>query len=128
MNAVLSQGLHQLGRLRGWVAGRGQSRHQGGGELPVRAHVDVGGARPVQLMAFDQTLVAVVTALLALGVVMVYSASIAMPDNPKFANYSQAFFLQRHLLALVIAFVAALAAVQVPMSVWEKHAPVVLLI
>ena len=121
MNAVLSQGLT---RLRGWFASRGQ----GGGELPVRAHVDVGGARPVHLMAFDQTLLAVVVALVALGVVMVYSASIAMPDNPKFANYSQAFFLQRHVLALSIAFVAALATVQVPMSFWEKHAPVVFLI
>ena len=124
MNAVLGQGLSRLGRLRDWLASRGQ----GGGELPVRAHVDVGGVRPVQLMAFDQTLLAVVIALVALGVVMVYSASIAMPDNPKFANYSQAFFLQRHVLALAIAFVAALVTVQVPMSFWEKHAPVVFLI
>jgi len=61
--------------------------------------------------------------LVMLGVVMVYSASVALPDNPKFAAYTQTFFLQRHLLALAIAFVAALVAVQVPMSVWEKQAP-----
>jgi cell division protein FtsW len=79
-------------------------------------------------MAFDQALLAVVGALVALGVVMVYSASIALPDNPKFANYSQAFFLQRHALSLAIAFVAALVVVQVPMSFWEKYAPVVFLI
>jgi cell division protein FtsW len=85
-------------------------------------------ARPVRLMAFDQALVAVVTALVLLGVVMVYSASIALPDNPKFANYSQAYFLQRHVLALTIAFVAALVAVQVPVAVWEKQAPVVFLV
>ena len=121
MNAVLSQGL---GLIKGWWGGKGQ----GGDELPVRAHVDVGGVRPVRLMAFDQTLVAVVLALVALGVVMVYSASIAMPDNPKFKNYSQLFFLQRHVMALGIAFVVALVAVQVPISFWEKQAPVVFLI
>jgi cell division protein FtsW len=91
--------------------------------LPVRDQVDIGGSRPVRLSAFDQPLVAVVGVLVLLGVVMVYSASVALPDNPKFANYTQTFFLQRHLLALAVAFAAALVAVQVPMSVWEKHAP-----
>jgi len=95
----------------------------GDGVLPVRDRVDIGPSRPVQLSAFDQPLVAVVGVLVLLGVVMVYSASVALPDNPKFAAYTQTFFLQRHLLALAIAFVAALLAVQVPMSVWEKHAP-----
>ena len=32
-------------------------------------------------------------ALLALGLVMVYSASVAMPDNPKFARYTPTYFL-----------------------------------
>ncbi len=96
---------------------------EGGGALPVRDRVDIGGSRPVRLSAFDQPLVAVVGVLVMLGVVMVYSASVALPDNPKFAAYTQTFFLQRHLLALAIAFVAALVAVQVPMSVWEKQAP-----
>nr|MBP9911430.1 putative lipid II flippase FtsW [Rubrivivax sp.] len=91
--------------------------------LPVRDNIEIGGSRPVRLSAFDQPLVAVVGVLVLLGVVMVYSASVALPDNPKFANYTQTFFLQRHLLALAVAFVAALLAVQVPMSVWEKQAP-----
>ena len=121
MNAVLSA---RLDAFKGWL----HAHRDGKGELPVRAHVEVGGVRAVQLMAFDQALVAVVGALIALGVVMVYSASIAMPDNPKFANYSQAFFLQRHLLSLAIAFVVALVVVQVPISFWEKQAPVVFLI
>lgn len=93
------------------------------GALPVRDRVDIGGSRPVHLSAFDQSLVAVVGVLVMLGVVMVYSASVALPDNPKFAAYTQTYFLQRHLIALAIASVAALVAVQVPMSVWEKHAP-----
>ncbi len=113
-----------LGAVKGWFA----SRRGGAEALPVRDRIEVGGARAVRLMAFDQTLVAVVGALILLGVVMVYSASIAMPDNPKFSAYSPAFFLQRHLLSLVIAAVVALAVVQVPIDIWEKHAPKIFLI
>jgi cell division protein FtsW len=107
--------------IKGWFA----TRREGTGALPVRDQIEVGGARPVRLLAFDQTLVAVVGALILLGVVMVYSASVALPDNPKFAAYSPAFFLQRHLMSLAIAFVVALAAVQIPLSFWEKHAPLI---
>jgi cell division protein FtsW len=110
--------------IRNWLG----ARRAGTGALPVRDQVEVGGARPVRLMAFDQTLVAVVSALVLLGVVMVYSASVAMPDNPKFAAYSPAYFLQRHLMALAIAFVVALATVQVPTAFWEKHAPLIFVV
>ena len=60
------------------------------------------------------------SALLALGLVMVYSASIALPDNPKFARYSPTYFLTRQALFIGIGFVVALIALQVPMAVWEK--------
>ena len=116
-----------LAAVKQWWPWRREAR-EGAGMLPVRDRVDIGGSRPVRLSAFDQPLVAVVGVLVLLGVVMVYSASVALPDNPKFAAYTQTFFLQRHLLALAIAFVAALVAVQVPMSVWEKHAPWVFVI
>ena len=62
-------------------------------------------------------------ALLAWGLVMVYSASIALPDNPRFANYAPTHFLTRHMMYLVFGFVAALLAFQVPMKVWERLAP-----
>jgi cell division protein FtsW len=111
-----------LGAIKGWLGARR------GSALPVRDQVDVGAGRPVRLLAFDQTLVAVVGALVALGVVMVYSASVALPDNPKFANYSQLYFLQRHLLALAIGFVVALGVVQVPTAFWEKQAPAIFVV
>jgi cell division protein FtsW len=116
--------IASLASVKGWFAARRETV----GALPVRDRIHVGGDRPVRLMAFDQTMVAVVGALIALGVVMVYSASVALPDNPKFANYTQGYFLQRHVLALAIAFIAALVVVQVPMSVWEKHAPTIFVI
>ena len=80
-------------------------------------------AAPGRVLAFDQALLWVTVALLAFGLVMVYSASIAMPDNPKFARYSNTYFLSRHAFFLVISFVAALITFQVPVATWEKAAP-----
>ncbi|HYS63675.1 MAG TPA: cell division protein FtsW, partial [Paraburkholderia sp.] len=49
----------------------------------------VNGVRPLRsrMLDYDHSLLWVVVALLGLGVVMVYSASIAMPDSPKYASY-----------------------------------------
>jgi cell division protein FtsW len=54
---------------------------------------------------------------------MVYSASIAMPDNPKFSQYQHSHFLMRHLMSLGVALVMAVVVFQVPLAVWEKMAP-----
>jgi len=91
--------------------------------LPVRTGLRSGSTRPVQLLGFDQTLLWVTVGLLALGLVMVYSASVALPDNPKFANYKATHFLARHLLSLGIGFVVALLVLQIPIKVWETWAP-----
>jgi len=80
-------------------------------------------AAPARLHGFDPALLWVTVALLAWGLVMVYSASIAMPDNPRFARYAHGFFLQRHALFLVLAFVAGLLTFQVPIATWERWAP-----
>lgn len=108
-------------RMRGWFGGP-----PAGEVLPVRlGHHGLGrtGSQPARLSDFDHTLIWVVLALLAWGLVMVYSASIAIPDNPKFARYEHTHFLSRHLLALVVAFVAGLIAFQIPAGNWEKIAP-----
>jgi cell division protein FtsW len=91
--------------------------------IPVRDWINVGTGQPARLLGFDQALVWVVVALVALGMVMVYSASVALPDNPKFARYAPTHFLLRQMLFIVVACVAALVAVQLPMSFWEKAAP-----
>jgi cell division protein FtsW len=78
---------------------------------------------PARVKGFDQPLVWVVVTLLLWGLVMVYSASIAMPDNPKFANYAHTHFLVRHVVSIAVAFVGALIAFQVPVQTWEKWAP-----
>jgi cell division protein FtsW len=75
-----------------------------------------------RLQGVDQALVWVVVALLMWGMVMVYSASIAMPDNPRFSRYTHTHFLTRHVLSIVVGCIMALLAFQVRMETWEKVA------
>lgn len=108
----------------GWFSGVGKAAAD---VLPVR----LGGQSlpgtlatpPVRMAGFDQALVWVTVALLMWGLVMVYSATIAMPDNPKFARYAHTHFVLRHVLSLAVAFIVAAMVFQVPMSTWEKLAP-----
>jgi cell division protein FtsW len=76
-----------------------------------------------RVQAFDPALLWVTVALLAWGMVMVYSASIALPDNPKFSRYAHTFFLTRHALFLALSFAAGLLAFQVKVETWERLAP-----
>jgi cell division protein FtsW len=93
------------------------------GWLPGPSRGDKGLGSPARVPGFDPALLWVTVALLAWGLVMVYSASIALPDNPKFARYPHSFFLTRHALFLTLAFVAGLLAFQVPVAAWERWAP-----
>ena len=117
-------------RMRNLGAGlwpQGWTRQE---SIPVRlGRVQTGSLQaPVRLQSFDQVLVWVTVALLAWGLVMVYSATIALPDNPKFARYSHSHFVLRHMLWLATAFVAALIAFQVPVATWEKSAPLLFVV
>ena len=89
----------------------------------MNARTASSASAPSRAVGFDQPLLWVTVALLAWGLVMVYSASIAMPENPRFAKYTHTYFLVRHVLWLVMSFVAALLAFQVPVARWEKAAP-----
>jgi cell division protein FtsW len=106
-----------LARLTPRWAGR-----RGGDALPVRDQVQITPQRNTDLTAFDRPLLLVTVALLALGLVMVYSASIALPDSPRFARYAPTHFLTRHVLSLGLGFVVALLALQIPVAAWEKYA------
>ena len=79
--------------------------------------------QPINLQIVDQALIWVVAALVLWGLVMVYSASIAMSDNPRFANYAEYHFVLRHCISIVIGTAVAILAFQVPISTWEKWAP-----
>lgn len=94
-----------------------------GAHVPIRDWVQVGRGQPTKLLNFDQTLLWVTVALMALGLVMVYSASVALPDSPRFAKYTHTHFLSRHLVSIAIAVLVAAVVVQIPIDTWEKAAP-----
>ena len=112
-------------KVRGLFArGARGGRDAGAAEaVPVRDWVSTSAGQPTRLQGFDITLLWVVLAMMALGLVMVYSASIAMPDNPRFAKYLPTHFLTRHIVAICFGLVAGLITVQLPVSTWEKVAP-----
>ncbi len=71
----------------------------------------------------DLALVWVVLALLALGLLMVYSASIANASEAKFTRGSATYFLARQSLFVLIGLTAALFVFDTSMKHWERFAP-----
>lgn len=71
---------------------------------------------------YDFALVWAVLLLLALGLVMVYSSSIAIAEGGRSYGQQPAYFLLRQGAYLVVSFVLAMAAFQVPVAVWQKGA------
>lgn len=57
------------------------------------------------------------------GLIMVYSASIALPDSSKFKEYSRYHFFIRHSVSLCLGLVVAFVAFKIPTKTWEKLAP-----
>ena len=132
MSTVLPQqrpGLFQ--RLRARLASFWPARWHTDADaatLPVRMPTATHGRLPkttpsVAQLGIDQGLLWSMVLLLLWGLVMVYSASIAMPDNPRFANYKPTHFLNRHLFALLLGTMTSLLAFQIPVRTWEKWAP-----
>ena len=132
MSTVLPQqrpGLFQ--RLRARLASFWPARWHTDADaatLPVRMPTATHGRLPkttpsVAQLGIDQGLLWSMVLLLLWGLVMVYSASIAMPDNPRFANYKPTHFLNRHLFALLLGTMTSLLAFQIPVRIWEKWAP-----
>jgi len=61
--------------------------------------------------------------LLLIGMVMVYSASIAIAEAGRFTGNHPTYYLLRHGVFLAIGLVAAGFAFQVPLSTWQQQAP-----
>ena len=61
--------------------------------------------------------------LLMIGMVMVYSSSIAIADAGRATGNQPMFFLIRHAVFLAIGLVAAGMAFQVPLATWQQVSP-----
>ncbi|MFC3340199.1 putative lipid II flippase FtsW [Paracandidimonas soli] len=84
----------------------------------------VNAVRPgrTTMPSFDMALLIAVGTLVLFGLLMVYSASIALADGPRYESYGRYYFVIRHGAFLVIGIMAALFTLCVPMQVWQKVA------
>ena len=117
-----TQSPSMMDRLKALLKLQRGEGHEGG-PLPVRDFVNISSAQPSRVMGSDQPLLWVVVSLLLTGLIMVYSATIALPDSPRFANYAPTHFFQRHIISILMAISVSAVVTQIPMSTWEKLAP-----
>jgi len=76
-----------------------------------------------RMTSVDPTLVWSALILAAFGLVMVYSASIAMAEAERFTGYRASYFLLRHSIYLTIGIAFAAAFFRVPVWLWQRAAP-----
>ena len=72
---------------------------------------------------YDRSLAWAALLLVSLGLVMVYSSSIATAEASRYSGNNSAYFLLRHSLFLALALGAATAVFLVPVRIWQKSAP-----
>jgi len=84
-------------------------------------------AQPADEPEYDRSLAWAALVLMALGLVMVYSASITTAEASRFTGANAAFYLVRHALFLGVALAAAIAVFLLPVRFWQKAAPLAFL-
>ena len=72
---------------------------------------------------YDRSLAWAALLLVSLGLVMVYSSSIATAEAGRHSANNPAYFLLRHSLFLALALSAATAVFLVPVRIWQKAVP-----
>ena len=77
---------------------------------------------------FDELLIWTFIGLLAIGLVMVYSASIATAEASKFTGFNPGYYLMRHGVFIAVGVIAGLFAFQVPVQMWQSHAMMLFLL
>jgi cell division protein FtsW len=80
-------------------------------------------ANPRTMPALDLSLAWAALLLLAIGLVMVYSSSIAMAETASHTGYRAWYFLARHAVFLAVGLGAGAVAFQIPVKAWQRLAP-----
>ena len=80
------------------------------------------------LAEIDYALLWSVLLLLFTGMVMVYSASIAIAEAGRGTGYQPTYYLMRHAVFLAIGLGVAAVAFQVPLSLWQRYAPILFMV
>ncbi len=79
--------------------------------------------KPRTMLAYDASLAWAALVLAAIGLVMVYSASIAMAEASAQTGHRSWYYLARHGAFVAIGLLVALLAYQVPVRAWQALAP-----
>jgi cell division protein FtsW len=80
-------------------------------------------ARSAPSAEYDRSATWAALILAALGLVMVYSASIATAEASRYTGHNAAWFLMRHSAYLAVALALAISVFLVPARFWQKAAP-----
>ena len=78
-------------------------------------------SRP-SLANFDELLIWAFIGLLAIGLVMVYSSSIATAEASRFTGNNPSYYLMRHGVFILVGVIAGLFVFQVPVQMWQNFA------
>ena len=73
--------------------------------------------------SYDQILLWVTFILLGLGLVMVYSSSIAIAEADKDVGNQSTYYLIRQAMFICVGLVAGFMSFQIPIAWWQKMAP-----
>lgn len=84
----------------------------------------VNAVRPgrTRMRNYDAPLVLASATLVLLGLLMVYSASIALADGPRYASYGRFYFVIRHGLFLALGLLAGAVTLSLPVRFWQRLA------
>jgi cell division protein FtsW len=80
-------------------------------------------ARSAPDAEYDRSLTWAALVLAALGLVMVYSASIATAESSRVTGHQAAWYLVRQSIFLSAAFACAIGVFLVPVKIWQTTAP-----
>lgn len=87
-----------------------------------RSHFTVKPGASLKQAQFDELLIWVLIALLAIGLVMVFSSSIATAEAAKLTGNQPTYYLLRHGVFIAVGLLAGLLAFQVPVQQWHNYA------
>ena len=82
----------------------------------------------INAASYDQMLLWVTFILLGLGLVMVYSASVAIAEADKAVGHQSTYYLVRQSIFILIGLVAGFVSFQIPVAWWQKMAPYLFLV
>ena len=84
----------------------------------------INAVRPgrTRMLNYDPSLVVAIAGLLLFGMVMVFSASVALADGPRFTSTGRHYFLIRHVAFMACGLIAGGLLFTLSMATWQRLA------